>query len=143
MGVAAVKVPAVDTLTPVDGAAPKAALTAQVNVRMDAALKQAGDAGLAEVGLSPSDAVRALWGVMAQRGEARERLVEALGCGSGSQGSPERARRLRLVEDMASRYERLRGDGADPHALPPLSPNDWDELAWEDYAASREEVAHG
>ncbi len=42
-----------------------ATAAAQVNVRMDRALKEAGDTSLAEVGLSPSDAVRALWEVMA------------------------------------------------------------------------------
>ena len=42
--------------------------TAQLNVRMDAACKKAGDAALASIGYSPSDAVRALWSTAARRG---------------------------------------------------------------------------
>ena len=34
---------------------------AQLNVRMGAALKERGDAGLASIGLTASEAVRALW----------------------------------------------------------------------------------
>lgn len=36
-------------------------LGAQLNVRMGAALKERGDAGLASIGLTASEAVRALW----------------------------------------------------------------------------------
>ena len=46
-----------------------ATATAQLNVRMDPQLKAAGDAGLAEIGFSPSEAVRALWICAARRGK--------------------------------------------------------------------------
>ena len=49
---------------------------AQVNVRMDPSLKTAGDAGLARAGLSPSEAVRAVWKIAAEGGERLDRLVE-------------------------------------------------------------------
>ena len=49
-------------------------MTAQLNVRMDKALKEAGDAALSSIGLSPSDAVRALWHKAALRGESLETL---------------------------------------------------------------------
>jgi antitoxin component of RelBE/YafQ-DinJ toxin-antitoxin module len=43
--------------------------SAQVNVRMDPLLKAAGDTGLADIGFSPSEAVRALWTLAARRGK--------------------------------------------------------------------------
>ena len=51
------------------------AQTAQVNVRMDAALKQAGDAALEEAGLTPSAAVRALWRKASKRGQDLEEVA--------------------------------------------------------------------
>ena len=48
-----------------------AALT-QMNVRIDAALKSAGDEALSSIGFSPTQAVRALWERSAQRGEQLE-----------------------------------------------------------------------
>lgn len=52
------------------------AQTAQVNVRMDATLKQAGDAALEEAGLTPSAAVRALWQKASKRGQDLEEVVQ-------------------------------------------------------------------
>ncbi|SCH80791.1 addiction module antitoxin%2C RelB/DinJ family [uncultured Collinsella sp.] len=36
----------------------------QMNIRMDAALKESGNAALARLGYTPSQAVRALWEVI-------------------------------------------------------------------------------
>ena len=36
---------------------------AQVNARIDASLKVSGDAALAEAGLTPTKAIRAMWGL--------------------------------------------------------------------------------
>ena len=47
--------------------------TAQINVRLDRALKEAGDAELARMGISPSQIVRALWERLSLGGE---RLAE-------------------------------------------------------------------
>ena len=47
--------------------------TAQINVRLDRALKEAGDAELARMGVSPSQIVRALWESLSRGGE---RLAE-------------------------------------------------------------------
>ena len=52
--------------------------TAQVNVRMDASLKAAGDEGLARAGITPSEAVRALWEAAAEGGERLENALKAL-----------------------------------------------------------------
>lgn len=55
-----------------------ASSTAQINVRLDRALKTAGDEALAEAGISPSEAVRALWDKLAKRGESLEALKRLL-----------------------------------------------------------------
>lgn len=106
----------------------------QVNVRMERELKVSGDAALAEIALSPSEATRALWKTMAKRGEARDRLLDALGLSQASSSREnERLRRIAMVEEMAQRYQRL--DAATGYAassLPQLSEDDWERLILED-----------
>ncbi|MBQ9007113.1 MAG: hypothetical protein IJ092_12205 [Atopobiaceae bacterium] len=111
----------------------------QVNVRMNAAVKDAGDEALAEVGLSPSEVVRALWEAVGARGEKREQVLAALGITQADVARKERrAKRQELVSRMAERYGSLGGtNGVDPAALPALDDEAWDELAWEDYIEHR------
>lgn len=42
------------------------ATLSQINARIDAGQKSAGDAALASAGISPSEAIRALWGLAAR-----------------------------------------------------------------------------
>lgn len=58
----------------------------QINIRMDRSLKEAGDAALAQIGLNPSQAVRALWEKASQRGKDLEE-VSALLCERNKQHS--------------------------------------------------------
>ncbi len=51
---------------------------AQINVRIDRDLKQRGDMALAEAGISPSEAIRALWNKVAQRGSAVAEVKQLL-----------------------------------------------------------------
>ena len=37
------------------------ATTTQINVRIDRALKSSGDAALSDAGITPSEAIRAVW----------------------------------------------------------------------------------
>ena len=46
----------------------------QINIRMDRSLKEAGDAALAQIGLNPSQAVRALWEKASHRGKDLEEV---------------------------------------------------------------------
>ena len=62
-----------------------AAATAQINARINAELKQRGDAALAAAGLTPTQAVRALWELAAEHAERPEVIEQAL--------FPERAER--------------------------------------------------
>ena len=56
--------------------------SAQLNVRMDPLLKAAGDAGLADIGFSPSEAVRALWTLAARRGKDAMQVKKLLATAS-------------------------------------------------------------
>ena len=70
-----------------------AATTTQMNIRIDPALKAAGDAALAEIGFSPTEAVRALWTCVARRGKDAARvkafLEDAAADASRPDDSPE------------------------------------------------------
>lgn len=52
--------------------------SAQVNARLDADLKEAGDAGLAAAGYTPTQAVRALWTLASQHQADPRTIREAL-----------------------------------------------------------------
>lgn len=83
--------------------------TVQLNVRMDRALKESGDALLRERNVSPSEVVRALWGKLAQRGRgAEELLADLLGQddGADADGSAERVA-------VADRGTRLYAEGCE------------------------------
>ena len=54
------------------------AATAQINVRLPAGLKEQGDRGLREIGLSTTEAIRTLWNALATRGEAFDRARSLL-----------------------------------------------------------------
>ncbi|WP_165443571.1 hypothetical protein [Olsenella sp. Marseille-P4559] len=69
---------------------PNAPASVQVNVRMDKALRDAGDAGLAAMGVSPTQAVRAVWRLAAAGPagiDALERLFAADVPASGADAS--------------------------------------------------------
>lgn len=46
----------------------------QLNIRLDSALKDAGDAALAEIGYTPTRFIRSIWEKLARRGGDREEL---------------------------------------------------------------------
>lgn len=73
---------------------------AQLNARMSKKLKESGDAALALIGLSPTQAVRALWEKASRRGKDLEE-VEALLC--ASRGREEQAERVR-DDDLAESW---------------------------------------
>ena len=93
-------------------------LTAQMNVRMDSALHEAGNAALAEIGVSPSQAVRALWGKAAKRGEDLEEVRTFLFAPAKTQSNGV-AHRRKLVEKgrcIADIF--YRSQGIHPERLP-------------------------
>lgn len=76
----------------------------QMNVRIDAQLKDAGDCVLEKVGLSPTKAVRALWERLASFSDAPEKAVKLLLPSDGASEpsiEAERARKLRVAQEGA------------------------------------------
>lgn len=57
---------------------PRAGATAQINARLNPALKQRGDEALLGAGLSPSQAIRALWELAARNTDNPEAIQRAL-----------------------------------------------------------------
>ena len=63
----------------------------QMNVRIGARLKQAGDDALLSIGFTPTKAVRVLWNYAAQRGEALEEVRQFLTKAEGGLAQAEAA----------------------------------------------------
>lgn len=82
--------------------------TSQINVRIDADLKRRGDASLAQSGLTPTGAVRALWELAASCADTPEAIEDAL--------FPRRKRRER-DEAAARRARRAEAIAAGSHAV--------------------------
>ena len=76
--------------------------TVQMNVRIDEDLKEAGDKALKELGVSATDAVRALWAYVADRKAMPDLSTHA----DEAAREEERRRRLRLVEESAGMVHR-------------------------------------
>lgn len=110
--------------------------TIQLNARMSRSLKEAGDEALALIGLSPTQAVRALWEKAARRGEDLEE-VAALLCERGEPQAGDASRpdealltSWTLVEDMlASRGLRYAPSGDAPNDREMLEQARYERLA--------------
>ena len=78
------------------------AAVSQVNARIDAELKEAGDAALAKAGLTPTKAIRGLWARFARLADCPEEireLVSGRGDELPSEARAERDRKLALVRE--------------------------------------------
>lgn len=109
------------------------AATAQLNVRLDPELKKAGDEALASIGLTPSQAIRALWERAAERGEGLEK-VEALATDAPSQN--ERPKNG-IGEFCKALDEHLEALGIDMSKPSGLSDDELMELAYIDLLQER------
>ena len=75
---------------------------AQINARIDSNLKVSGDAALAEAGLTPTKAIRAMWGrfsSLADQPEKIRELVSGQQAESSSAARVERDRKLALARE--------------------------------------------
>ena len=70
---------------------------AQINVRLDADLKRSGDAALSRAGMTPSQAVRALWQLAASLADRPGALQDIL--------SPGRARAEQREREKAAKHK--------------------------------------
>ena len=71
---------------------------AQINARIDANLKASGDAALAEAGLTPTKAIRAMWGRFSSLAGQPEKIRELV---SGPQAEPSSAARVERDRKLA------------------------------------------
>lgn len=82
----------------------------QINVRISAPLKEAGDAMLLKAGLSPTQAVRALWNLAAENADSPDVVARALfpdvAKAQMDGADAERRRRAKLIKDAPHIVER-------------------------------------
>lgn len=108
----------------------------QMNVRMDRDLKTRGDAALADIGFSPSEAVRALWARVARRGADAAAVQKLLSDGAATsrpaaskiEANPEMERKLKLIEGSAGLVQKMLSE-AGSGLVPPLDGKPYDRQA--------------
>lgn len=104
------------------------AATTQLNARLDCDLKASGDEALLLIGLSPTQAVRALWEKAAKRGNDLEQVAALL---SPEARKPEQSGQSRADEVVRSGWafmdEAYKSLGINPDAVSDL-PNDKEML---------------
>lgn len=106
-------------------AAPLARQT-QMNTRIDAALKEAGDAVLARLGYSPSAAVRGLWQFVVDHQDDATSVREVIEPGAAGALSDEAARKASTIAGLRSLYART------AHELGISGYNSVDLPSWDD-----------
>ena len=96
------------------------ASTAQLNVRMDASLKAAGDAALAQMGYAPVEFVRAIWGRLARQDDGlaavRTLLGDANGASSNRDTLPTPMEGMRRMSQTVSNEMQRMGRALEPEA---------------------------
>lgn len=103
--------------------------SAQMNVRMDRQLKEAGDAVLASLGMTPSQAVRALWEYLV--------INERMPSKEGSAEIPSDEANQRFVESRAVQGSHIVRDSCLKYGIPiPEFAGDYDDL-YEEAMAER------
>ena len=110
---------------PATSAAPTARLT-QMNTRIDAELKAAGDAALAHLGYTPSAAVRGLWRFVVDHQDDAAVVREVIEPDAASAFSDEAARKAAAISGLRSLYERT------AHELGISEQGDMDLPSWDD-----------
>lgn len=103
----------------------------QMNTRIDASLKEAGDAVLARLGYTPSQAVRGLWMFAVEHQDDAAAIREVVEPDAAQALSSEAVNRITATEQLRALYQQTAGELRIPRA-----PNDalptWDDLrdAW-------------
>ncbi len=104
------------------------AATSQINVRLPRSVKEAGDAALRRAGVSPSEIVRELWGILALPGTSVEQVRQSLA--AQDETDAKLAERLEVAKTLGQPLEDL----CERYGVP-LVPSDlednWREVATE------------
>lgn len=114
---------------------------AQLNVRMNAELKAAGDSVLEFYGIAPSELIRALWSKISHGEQALDQVVRALTAepAAGSVktiGASEGASRVaQLIQQRQTSFERE--VGLDPASYLPISNEQLEDLVYQDFLEER------
>ena len=122
---------------PATSAAPTARLT-QMNTRIDAELKAAGDAALSRLGYTPSAAVRGLWRFVVDHQDDAAAVREVIEPDAASAHSDEAVRKAAAISGLRSLYEQTACElGIPDRAEADLPP--WDDLreGWYDERLER------
>jgi len=107
--------------------------TTQMNTRINPVLKAQGDSALAEIGLSPSQAIRALWEKAAKRGQDLEEVAQLL----LSKGKTQPAHGDLVEEGWHTMDAAMASLGLDPAASPTASDDELLEEYWSERMAER------
>lgn len=116
-----------------------AARQTQMNTRIDAGLKAAGDAALARLGYTPSAAVRGLWRFVVDHQDDLAPVREIIEPDAASALSDEASRKAATIAGLRSLYERAACElGISDKAEADLT--SWDDLreGWYDERLERE-----
>lgn len=103
----------------------------QMNTRIDKALKEQGDASFAELGYSPSEAVRLVWGFAARNRHNRRAMaefVDSLEAPKPTREEEERQARIEgILRGPALVQQYLREFGIDPKSVGHCTCEEMDE----------------
>lgn len=124
---------------------PKAATTAkprqaQMNTRIDARLKEAGDAVLARLGYTPSQAVRGLWMFAVAHQDDAATIRQVIEPHTAQALSDEAAGRIAATEKLRALYQQTAGELHIPQGTNDALPT-WSDLrgAWYEERLDQEE----
>lgn len=108
---------------------------AQINVRINRDLKEAGDAVLARLGVSPSQIVRDLWAKLAEHRDAPQQVLDALQLDTRTaEEQAEIDRKLAIIERATTRFEEFgKRYGLNVADCRPLTDDELEEARWEEY----------
>lgn len=114
---------------------PAAPPMAQINVRIDRELKEAGDAVLARLGVSPSQIVRDLWAKLAECRDNPQQVLEALQLNvRTAEEQAEIDRKLAIIDRATTRLEEFaKRYGLSLANCEPLTEEELEEARWEEY----------
>ena len=107
--------------------------TAQINVRINRSLKEAGDLSLARCEVSPSQIVRELWECLAQGTDAVDHVRDAFSSyGEGPAGEQQVRQKVTAVQRMTTLHDSFAKEHALDESLAPAhaADEDWHELVW-------------
>ena len=106
------------------------AKSSQVNARIESELKQAGDAALASAGITPTQAVRAVWRFAAKNAGSPEKIAEFIAAAEEEPDAAALAERERKLE-AARRGPKIMEEAYKKLGLPwPPKPSPLDTMEW-------------